>query len=104
MLRLPGLTIVKGTYDAHCEDRLTLATLGYNLVPAIADFDKTHATNPSGLPHARYHVVWQVMSDVCMPLIALFERSRVGGEPISLCRCQWTSATTLKANSSRTQP
>jgi hypothetical protein len=51
---------------------LTLATLGYSLVPAIADFNKTHATNPSWLPHARYHVVWQVMSYVCMALIALY--------------------------------
>jgi hypothetical protein len=51
---------------------LTLVTLGYSLAPAIADFNKTHATNPKWLPHARYHVVWQVMSYICMGLIALY--------------------------------
>jgi hypothetical protein len=51
---------------------LTAATLGYSLIPALADFNKTHATNPKRLPHARYHVVWQVMSYICMALIALY--------------------------------
>lgn len=51
---------------------LTVVTLGYSLIPAIADFNKTHATNPKWLPHARYHVVWQVMSYICMALIALY--------------------------------
>ena len=51
---------------------LTVVTLGYSLVPAIADFNATHATNPKWLPHARYHVVWQVMSYICMGLIALY--------------------------------
>jgi hypothetical protein len=26
---------------------LTLVTLGYSLIPVLADFNKTHATNPS---------------------------------------------------------
>jgi hypothetical protein len=51
---------------------LTVVTLGYSFIPAIADFNKTHATNPKWLPHARYHVVWQVMSYICMALIALY--------------------------------
>ena len=51
---------------------LTVVTLGYSLIPALADFNKTHATNPKWLPHARYHVVWQVMSYICMALIALY--------------------------------
>ena len=32
---------------------LTLATLGYGFVPVLADFNKTHATNPKWTPHAR---------------------------------------------------
>ena len=51
---------------------LTIVTLGYSLIPAIADFNKTHATNPKWLPHARYHVVWQVSSYICMAFIALY--------------------------------
>ncbi len=51
---------------------LTVATLGYSLIPTIADFNRTHATNPKWLPHARYHVVWQVISYVCMAFIALY--------------------------------
>jgi hypothetical protein len=51
---------------------LTLNTLGYSLGPAIADFNKTHATNPLWTPHARFHVVWQVLSYCGIGLIALF--------------------------------
>lgn len=54
------------------ETLLTVVTLGYSLIPALADFNKTHATNPKWLPHARYHVIWQVMTYVCMALIALY--------------------------------
>ena len=50
---------------------LTLNTLGYSLGPAIADFNKTHATNPLWTPHARFHVVWQVTSYCGVGLIAL---------------------------------
>ena len=51
---------------------LTLVTLGYSLVPVLADFNKTHATNPLWTPHARFHVVWQVSSYCGIGLIALF--------------------------------
>ena len=50
---------------------LTLATLGYSVAPAIADFNKTHATNPAWTPHARFHVVWQVSSYIGIALIGL---------------------------------
>jgi hypothetical protein len=51
---------------------LTLVTLGYSVVPAFADFNRTHATNPRWTPHARFHVVWQVSSYCGIALIALF--------------------------------
>jgi len=51
---------------------LTVVTLGYSLVPAIADFNATHATNPLWTPHARFHVVWQVMSYLCFGLMGLY--------------------------------
>jgi hypothetical protein len=51
---------------------LTVVTLGYSFIPAIVDFNKTHATNPKWLPPAREPVVWQVMSYICMALIAIY--------------------------------
>jgi hypothetical protein len=50
---------------------LTLITLGYSVGPAFADFNATHATNPLWTPHARFHVVWQVLSYCGVGLIAL---------------------------------
>jgi hypothetical protein len=51
---------------------LTIVTLGYSLIPVLADFNKTHATNPLWTPHARFHVVWQVSSYVCVALVSLW--------------------------------
>ncbi len=50
---------------------LTLNVLGFSLGPAIADFNRTHATNPLWTPHARFHVVWQVLSYCGIGLITL---------------------------------
>ncbi|MGE0500444.1 MAG: hypothetical protein AB7I79_02180 [Rhizobiaceae bacterium] len=60
-------------FDSHLLARilLTVATLGYGLVTIKADFNATHATNPLWTPHARFHVVWQVLSYAGVGLIAL---------------------------------
>jgi hypothetical protein len=50
---------------------LTLVTLGYGAITVLADFNKTHATNPKWTPHARFHVVWQISSYVGFGLLAL---------------------------------
>jgi len=50
---------------------VTLATLGYSAVTIMADFNKTHATNPNWTPHARFHVVWQISSYSGFALLAL---------------------------------
>lgn len=49
----------------------TLATLGWAALTVVADFNRTHATNPKWTPHARFHVVWQISSYVGFGLLAL---------------------------------
>ena len=50
---------------------MTLATAGYAFATILADFNKTHATNPQWTPHARFHVVWQISSYAGFGLLAL---------------------------------
>ena len=49
----------------------TLMTAGWAVATVIADFNKTHATNPKWTGHARFHVVWQISSYVGFGLLAL---------------------------------
>ncbi len=49
----------------------TLTTAGWAFATIIADFNKTHATNPRWTPHARFHVVWQICSYVGFGLLVL---------------------------------
>jgi hypothetical protein len=60
------------SYDHNLLARilLTVMTAGYGLVTIKADFNRTHATNPLWTPHARFHVVWQILSYVGFGLIA----------------------------------
>jgi len=51
---------------------LTLTVLGYSLGTLKADFNKTHATNPAWTGHARFHVVWQILSYSGVGLVALY--------------------------------
>ncbi len=48
----------------------TLMTVGWGVLTVVADFNKTHATNPAWTPHARFHVVWQILSYVGFGLLA----------------------------------
>ena len=50
---------------------LTLVTAGYAFATILADFNKTHATNPNWTPHARFHVVWQITSYAGLGILAL---------------------------------
>jgi hypothetical protein len=50
---------------------LTLMTAGWAFATVIADFNKTHATNPKWTGHARFHVVWQITSYVGFGLLGL---------------------------------
>src|SRR5665213_1483041 len=49
----------------------TLTTAGWAVGTVIADFNKTHTTNPKWTPHARFHVVWQILSYTGFGLMAL---------------------------------
>jgi hypothetical protein len=51
---------------------LTLTVLGYSLGTIKADINKTHATNPLWTGHARFHVVWQILSYAGIGLVALY--------------------------------
>jgi len=48
----------------------SLVTIGWGVLTVVADFNKTHATNPAWTPRARFHVVWQVLSYVGFGLLA----------------------------------
>lgn len=63
---------------------LTIATLGYSVIPTLVDLGATHATNPSWTGHARYHVVWQVASLVLMAVLGLFLTWTATGPGIGL--------------------
>jgi len=59
-------------------DSILLAKIMLSFVAALqcvgpirADFNQTHATNPLWPPHARFHVVWQVLAQSGVSLIAL---------------------------------
>ena len=51
---------------------LTLAALGYSFITIVADLNKTHAANPLWTPHARFHLVWQVLSYSGLALISFY--------------------------------
>ncbi len=62
------------TFDALLVPRLlfTVVAVMISVGPIIADFNKTHATNPLWTPHARFHVVWQVLSQTGVSLVILW--------------------------------
>ena len=50
---------------------ITLMAVAIAVGPMFADFNRTHATNPLWPPHARFHVVWQVLTQAGISLVAL---------------------------------
>lgn len=58
--------------------------------PMIADFNQTHATNPLWTPHARFHVVWQVLCQAGVSMVILFLIWAPSSEPMART---WLAAT-----------
>ena len=61
-------------YDENLLPRIlmTITAIALTIGPAVADFNKTHATNPLWPPHARFHVVWQVITNSSLCLMILY--------------------------------
>jgi len=51
---------------------VTIGTLVYGIVPAIADLNETHLFNPQWSPHARVHGAWFLFFGALMSFLALF--------------------------------
>jgi len=51
---------------------ISLVALATAIGPMRADFNATHATNPLWTPHARFHVVWQVLSQAGVSILILY--------------------------------
>ena len=61
-------------YDQSLVSRLLFTLVGTAIAigPIFADFNRTHATNPLWPPHARFHVVWQVLSQSGVSMVILY--------------------------------
>lgn len=61
-------------FDQYLVPRIlvSIIALAVSIGPMFADFNKTHATNPLWTPHARFHVVWQVLSQAGVSMVILF--------------------------------
>ncbi|MEL6830322.1 MAG: DUF6640 family protein [Pseudomonadota bacterium] len=51
---------------------ITIATVIYGVVPAIADVNETHLLNPEWSPHARVHGAWFLFFGWSMAMMSLF--------------------------------
>ncbi|QII03680.1 hypothetical protein BH92_26835 (plasmid) [Rhodococcoides fascians A21d2] len=50
---------------------VTVGVLSFAAVASAADLNRTHATNPRWVAHARFHVVWQVFTHIGIGVLAL---------------------------------
>lgn len=86
---------------------IAIPTLWFGIVPPIIDYSQSHVLNPGWPPHARFHMVWLLVSNLLISASALFllfkhiprvPGTRIAGL-ISLCVYLgfFTSAITMNA-------
>lgn len=51
---------------------MSVGAVMYGILPLFADLNKTHVTNPQWPPHARFHVVNQVLTGFLIAVISLY--------------------------------
>jgi hypothetical protein len=51
---------------------ITFATLAYGVGPFLIDLNRTHLVHPAWPGHARFHLLWSVISQVAVAGIALW--------------------------------
>ncbi|MEO0466911.1 MAG: hypothetical protein AAF216_10230 [Pseudomonadota bacterium] len=51
---------------------LTVAALIYTVLPPLVDFNMSHALHPEWSGHARFHMVWLVVANSSLGVLALY--------------------------------
>lgn len=62
---------------------ISLVAIAISVGPMFADFNNTHATNPAWTPHARFHVVWQVLCQAGVSLVILYLLWAPSADPLT---------------------
>ncbi len=51
---------------------ITIVTLMYGIIPPLVDLTDTHVFHPDWTPHARFHMVWLLVTNSGFAILALY--------------------------------